>query len=206
MRCKETNIYSYKFKSIVHNFWMKYRKVIIVLALISLFGILTGCFTVGKHSSSIESSNISNQTFVDFVEGDAGVWALFFKCILYYLVLCIIAIFLNIKPFCVTFNIVALIIYCYLSAFDITAFILLYGLSGILYSIFILIPFFIILLMIYIFISAIAINNNLMRSKFGKNCFCDFSLGKVYIILICVGVLILLLECNILPIVRYTII
>ena len=61
-------VYSNKLKSLIYNFFVKYYKVIILLALISLFAILTGVLTASKYASKLEIDNFINnfQTFSVF--------------------------------------------------------------------------------------------------------------------------------------------
>lgn len=206
MRTKQSNIYSYKVKSTMYNFFVKYYKIILLLALISLLAILTAIFTASKYLSDLELGNMLNETFVNFIKRKSSVWSLFFKLFFNYLILCMIAIFLNIKPFCIFFNIVAIVIYCYYTVFDITLFILLFGISGIIYGVLILIPFFLILLGVYIIISSIAIKTNILKKKFGKICAYDMCTIKLYAILIFIAMIALIIECNLLSIIHYTII
>lgn len=206
MRSKQSNIFSNKFRSMSNNFFVKYYKIIIILALISLFAILTAIFTVTKYSSKLELGNMTNKTLASFIKNDVSVWGLFFKKFFNYLVLCIVAIFFNIKPFCAIFNIVALSCFCYSSVFDITIFILLYGMSGIIFGVSIMIPFFIMLLFLYILISSVAIKNCILKKKFGKICAYDISNVRLYFIFVFLAFILLLIECNLLSIIHYTII
>lgn len=206
MRTRQTNIYSNKLKSLIYNFFVKYYKVIILLALISLFAILTGVLTASKYASKLEIDNFINKTFANFIKNKSSVWSLFAKYLFNYLILCIVAIFLNIKPFCSIFNFVTIFIYSYSSIFDITVFIILFGMSGIIYGVFILVPFFLVLLFIYILISSIAIKGCVSRKKFGKLCDNNFSFIKVYTFLIAIAAILMIIECNLLNIMHYTII
>ena len=206
MRTKQTNIYSNKIKSVIYNFFVKYYKVIIFLALISLFAILTGVLTASKYASKLDIDNFINKTFANFIKNKSSVWSLFAKYLFNYLILCIVAIFLNIKPFCCVFNIVAILIYSYSSIFDITVFIILYGISGIIYGVLILLPFFLVLLFIYICISSIAIKGCVSSKKYGKICDNDFSNIKIYVLLIILAVILMIIKCNLLNIMHYTII
>lgn len=206
MRTKQGNIYSYKLKSQIHSFFVEYRKIFYVLALISLLAILTACFTVTKYSSKVELANMTNQTFVNFIKRDSSKWSLYFKLLFNYLLICGVAIFLNIKPFCIVFNIVVLMFYCYNWAFDITIFILLYGISGVIYAVLILIPFFIVTLLLFLLISSVAIKINLLKKKFGKSCYLHFDICKCYMICILISAIFLFIECYLLSIIHSTII
>ena len=86
MRSKQSNIFSNKFRSMSNNFFVKYYKIIIILALISLFAILTAIFTVTKYSSKLELGNMTNKTLASFIKNDVSVWGLFFKKFFNYLV------------------------------------------------------------------------------------------------------------------------
>ena len=206
MKTKQINIYSNKIRSLIYNFFVKYYKIIICLALISLFAILTAILTATKYSAELKIENMINETFVNFIKNKAGAWSLFIKYFFNYLILCIVAIFLNIKPFCCVFNIAAIIIYSYSMVFDITIFIMLFGVSGIIYGLLLLIPFFIVLLFIYILISSIAIKSCKFKKKYGKLCYDVYSCNKLYILLIFLATILLILECNFLSIIHYTII
>ncbi len=207
MKTKQGNINYYKTQNVLKDFFKCYNKIIIILCFISLLAILTGVLTAAKYSGSIEIDNLSNSTLINFLKRETGVWPLFFKYLLNFLIICGIAIFLNIKPFCITFNIIVLCVYCYLNAFDITVIIISFSLSGILNAIFILIPFFLIILYIYLIISAIAIKNNILRNKFGKSCeYFLCSPLKIYTFLILIVVILYMIQCNIMPIIHATII
>lgn len=206
MKSKQRNICSYKLRGVINNFFVRYGKIIIILALFSVLSILIGSFTAAKYAGKLEINNLSNETFINFIKGDSNSWALYFKYLFHFLLLCIVAIFLNIKPFCIVFNIAVLCIYSYISAFDIVVFILLFSMSGIIYSILILIPFFVAILFAYILISAVAIYDNIYSNKFGRNCVKGVHSFKFYAYMITFVAIILLLECMILPIIRSTII
>lgn len=206
MKSKQITLYSYKTKNLLKEFFKEYNKILIILAFASLFAIIVGILTASKYSSKLELSNISNETFIKFLKNDTGVWSLFFSYFINFLIVSVIAIFLNIKPFCICFNIIAICFWCYLNAFDFTIVILLFGLSGILCSILLLIPFFLIVLFICLLISSIAIKNNLQRNKFGKKCNYVFSPLKLYVVLISIATIILILQCNLMPTIRIWII
>ena len=206
MRSKQGNIYSNKVKSSMHNFFVEYRKIIYVLALISLLSILTACLTVFKYSSKLELANMTNEALIKFIKNDTSKWSLFFKLFFDYLIICAIAIFLNIKPFCMIFNIVALIMYCYSWAFNITIFILLYGMFGLLCSILIFIPYFVALLVVYILISTISIKRCILKKKYGNMCNFDVDICRFYFVLISISAILLIIECNLLQIIHSTII
>lgn len=206
MRSKQINLYYYKAKNILKEFFYHHYKILIILAFVGLFGIATGILTASKYSSKLELNNISNETFVKFLKNNTGIWSLFFSYFLRFSIISAIAIFINIKPFCIGFNIITLCFWCYINAFDFTIVILLYGLAGILCTLIILVPFFIVLLFIYLVISSIAIKNNILKHKFGKNCSYTYSPLKLYLLLLGIATIVLIIQSLIMPTIRIWII
>lgn len=168
MRSKQGNINILKFNNALREFFITYKKIIWMLFFVSLLSILTACMFAIKNADILLITNLTNKTFIKFLQGDTTSWGVFFKFLLNFLFISFVAIFLNIKPWCITFNIFVLICYCFLNAFDITVIIIIFSFSGILNSVIILIPFFLIQLFLFILISAISIKSCIIRNKFGK--------------------------------------
>ncbi len=197
------------FKSNVARYLAEYKAILIVCAIFLFLGIFTGVLTAIKHSGSLELSNLSDVNFVDFLKGDKGTTGLIFPYLLSFVINVCIIIFINFKPWLILVNFLVLLAKGYTFAFDITILIVLYGFSGIINVLFIILPFEILIGLVLIVISSFAIKRNIHIKKYGINNTCKNSkinYAKTYWFLIIIGVVFILLKCLLMPLVRITII
>lgn len=207
MRTKQANVNLFKIKNTLKEFISCYKKILYILFFVALLSILTACLFAIKNSTILIIDNLTNKTLIKFLEGDVSSWGFFFKLFFNGLIVFFIIIVLNIKPWCILFNILTLICFCFLNAFDITVIIIIFSFSGILNALLILIPFFIIQTFLLILLSAISIKYCLIRNKFGKACVnAVCSPYKCYLFFAILYIFFLFLECSLLPIIRITII
>ena len=199
----------YKTKSNISFFLSRYKKLIVILSLLVLFGIVIGIITASKISGSITINNLLDKNFYNFLSGNKSDFGLFFSYLFIFLVLVSVIMFLNFSPWLMCTTFLLLIFYSYFIAFNVTCIIVLYPLGGVLNTILIIIPCGSIITFMLILISAVAIKRGIMLKKYGEIC-ADKCGGinyiKTFVALTMISICVLFIMCILLPFARATII
>ena len=198
-----------KTKSNISFFLSRYKKLIIILSLLVLFGLVIGVITASKVSGTITIKNLLDKNFYNFLAGKKSSFGLFFSYLFMFLVLVAVIIFLNFSPWLMGITFLLLIFYSYFIAFNVTCLIVLYPLGGILNTILIIIPCGSIITFMLILIAAVAIKRGIMLKKYGIACTdkCGgINYAKTYTVLILISTCALFIMCMLLPLARATII
>lgn len=199
----------YRLKNKLSLYFNEYKFTVLICFIFLIIGASFGIFTAVKYSGEIELDNLADSNLVDFLKGDRGTMGLFFPYLFSFLFYCSVIIFINFKPFLSVITFLLLIIRSYLVAFDVTVIIILYGFTGILNVVLIILPCELMLLMILTIIAAVAIKRNINQKKFGPSFNCKpymINYSKIFVILIIVGIILMLLKCLLMPLIRVTII
>lgn len=199
----------YRTRSDIAFFLSRYKKLLIILGLLVLFGIVVGIITASKVSGSITIKNLLDKNLYNFLAGKKSNFGLFFSYLFSFLVLASLIIFLNFSPWLMIFTFISLIFYSYFIAFNVTCIIVLYPLGGIINTILIIIPCGCMLTFILLLMAAIAIKRGILFKRYGgeyTNRCQTINYVKVYIILLLLSIIVLFIMCLLLPLAKVTII
>ncbi len=205
---EDANFYrnKYRLKSQVHNFFRKYKMLIVFLFVFLLIGLVTGILTASKYSGELELSNVPDKNLIAFLQGDKGSFGVFFSYFIHTAIICLLIMFLNINKFFAVLNFLYIAVRGYSLGFTIFAMIDLFSFAGVINVIIIIIPFDLIVCSLIIVLSAVAIYKNSVIRKFGKECYCSQNNNSIIIILCVLITAVLFLKCMCMPIIRITII
>ena len=118
----------------------------------------------------------------------------------------LLIVFCNINGLCAFINYIYIFVRGYILGFMLFSLISLFSLAGIINSVILIVPFWIIISMLIILISSICIAKNHVIKKFGKHCYANSNPRNFLILLIILLVSTLFLFCMCLPIIKITII
>lgn len=199
----------YRIKSDISFFLSRYKKLLIILTLLVLFGLVVGIIAASKVSGNITIKNLLDKNLYNFLLGRKSNFGLFFSYLFSFLILAAIIIFLNFSPWMAIFSIAVLVFYSYFIAFNVTCIIVLYPLGGILNTVLIIIPCGCLLTFFLILMTAVAIKRAFLLKKYGgeysQKCR-TVNYTKIYSILILLSVVVLFIMCLLLPFAKATII
>lgn len=197
---------SFKLKSDISTFFKRYRIVIICLSCVFILGLVTGIFTSSSFSGDLELGNIPDANFVAFLTNEKGSFGLFFSYFISIFIAIILIVFCNFNWFCSFINYFYIFVKGYILGFTIFSIIGLYSLAGIINTMLILIPFWLLINFLLILISSVCISKNRLIKKYGKTCYCQYN-PKQFLIFLCILLTaVLFLFCMICPIIKITII
>lgn len=156
--------------SIASRFVLNYKNYLLVFFIIFLFGFLTGIFTCSSYSSDLEIDKLINKYLYDFLCGEITYFSYFLTLAIFFLIVCVITIFLVRNKFMVVFNVFLLFIMAYIYAFDMCIVIICLGLSGVVCGALFLGVFGVVFFIFYMCIMAIIAKSVIGRDK----CYVEF--------------------------------
>lgn len=198
----------YYCNSRLKDFFKVYKVPIILFTAIFLFGLLLGIFLCAGKTGDLELEDFFNDTFINYLCGEASNWSVFFNQVLYISIFSLIAIIFNNNIFFVIVNISLVAIRGYVLGFDIVCIVTLFPVLGLVLSLIIYAIFLLIANLIYALICAIAFKKYRIFKKYGCVCSKEKSkaITKCMILLLLLIILILLIQCLLLIIIKATIV
>lgn len=184
------------------------HKCLYLIALIGvLIGFATGIFASIKYASIIECANIPDQILVGFLKQDVGIFSLFFSRFITLIFLFLVIILISCVPFLLFLNFIILIYKSFVLALTIGMIIILYGISGVILTIFVLLPCGLIFLFVLTGLIVVCTERGFNCKKYGmaffSSCQPDFP-TKIIFFLFCLAILVLIVELLLLPIISVT--
>ncbi|MDD4211417.1 MAG: hypothetical protein PHC46_03390 [Clostridia bacterium] len=197
----------YFIKQIIKQHLLTYKVFYIIGSIFFVLGFATGIFSAIKYANLVELVDISDNVLISFLCKEASIFGLFFSRLVAYLFLSLIIIIINSMVFLMPISYIILIYKSFLSALTISFLIILYGFSGVLLTIFVLVPSMILFFIGLITLISVCAKRCLMCKKYGSVYFSDqvscFPLHTIFYIF-----LIMLFSCVIelllLPIISVT--
>ena len=172
-----------------------------------VLGFTTGIFSAIKYANLVEVIDITDNVLISYLSREASIFGLFFSRVIAYLFLSLIIVIINGIIFFIPISYIILIYKSFLCALTISFLIILYGFSGILITIFVLLPSMLIYYFALIGLIGICAKRSLMCRKFGSIYFsdqiCCFPIKTIFVILF-VMFLACLIELLFLPIISVT--
>ena len=154
----------------VGDFVRKHKVLLLCLLFISLVAVLTGVFTAIKNADNCSAVWFDNYNIKNFYDSDMGTWDLFFDRFGSYFA-CLIIVFLSsLNVFLTPFSVAVLVIRAYLVGLNCCFMFLLFGLSGMLTTIIIILPIQIINLVLLIAFCALMFIRARNKKKYGAYC------------------------------------
>jgi hypothetical protein len=153
-----------------------------------LLGFVTGIFSAVKYASLVEVGHISDTVLISFLAGEASIFGLFFARIVSYLFLSIIITLICGVFYLIPFSYIILIYKSFIAALTVSFLIVLYGFSGVLLTIFVILPTYILFYFAFIALISICVKRCLVCKKYGAVYFSDqvycFPLRSIFNILL----------------------
>ena len=124
----------------IKDYIKKQKVLLIVLLFVALVSVLTGVFTAIKNADNYSSVWFDNYNIINFYNSEIGTWELFFNRFGSYLICLGVVFICSFNIFLSPFSIVVLVIRSYLVGLNCCFMFLLFGLSGMLTTIIIILP------------------------------------------------------------------
>lgn len=193
-------------QQIIHHI-LTHKVYYIIGGICFLLGLVTGIFSAIKYANLVEVAHISDSVLISFLAGKTSIFGLFFARIVSYLFLTITIILISGVFFLIPVTYIILLYKSFISALTISFLIVLYGFSGVLLTIFVILPSLLLFYLALIALISTCVRRCLMCRKYGAVYFSDqvyfFPLKNIFAIL-----LIMLVACIIeilfLPIISAT--
>lgn len=172
---------------------------LIIFAIFFTLAFVTGILTAAKYSSDITYDNFLNQTILEFLKKEKGIFSLFLSYYFWFFLLSIFVILFTKNIFFSILETLIFMLFSYIVGFDLSVFIYSFGLVGIIFGIFIYG-----LLMILVAITFIIIISIATKKMKCKNVYCSCEerkeLRKIYFVFLILGLMFLYLICILLSI------
>jgi len=165
----ENNYYnlSYYAKQKAKKYISLNKFLLLFLGVIFLVALITGIFTGIKGSDNISISNINDKTLIKFFKSDTGPFSFFITRVAKYLLTLLFIFVCGKLKFCFPLLAIFIAYMSYSLGLNSAVFIILFGLSGTINAIIVIIPINVLVLAVYIFASCVAIKNSQMIKKYG---------------------------------------
>lgn len=157
----------YFIKSVVANHFKEHQTYYILGFVCFLLFFITGVFSAIKYSEVVSLSDIADKTLVGFLLKDVSIFGLIFSRIIGYLFLTLLTVLISGIIFLFPIGYLILIYNSFISALTITFFIILYGFSGVVLSLLVLIPVTICFSIFYIALLATCVKRTFYCKRFG---------------------------------------
>jgi|LGOV01.1.fsa_nt_gb hypothetical protein len=198
-------IYYIKQKLIQH--LKDYKILYIIGGLVFLLGFVCGVFTAIKYADLVDIRDITDSVLINFLKDETSVFGVFFSRVISYIFICVIIILINAVFWCIPLNYIFLFYKSFILAMNISFLIILFGFSGILISLLVLIPCQVIFNSSLISLISICVRRSIERRKFGFAYFSDcqpFFPSKTLYFICCLFLVCAVLELLLLPIISVT--
>lgn len=176
---------------------LKYYLIIFTIFFIIAF--VTGILSASKYSQDITAENLINETLLEFLKKEKGVFSLFFSYYFWFFTLSLFIILFTKNLFINILEVIALMLLAYIIGFDLCVIFFSFGLVGIIFSIFIYGILMLFVCMTLIFILSFA--TKLLKNK--VNCLVSRDkrgLKSVYLTFLILQFVILYVLCILLSI------
>lgn len=154
----------------IKEFFQKHRVLFLFLLFVCLVAVLTGVFTAIKNADNYSAVWFDNYNIKNFYDSDMGTWDLFFNRFGSYLVCLVIVLLSSLNVFLTPFGVVVLAIRSYLVGLNCCFMFILFGLSGMLTTIIIILPIQIINLLLLVAFCACMFVRARNKQKYGSYC------------------------------------
>lgn len=154
----------------IKDFVHRHKVLLLCLLFVSIVAVLTGVFTAIKNADNYSAVWFDNYNIKNFYNSDMGTWDLFFNRFGSYLVCLLIVLISSLNIFLTPFGIVVLVLRSYLVGLNCCFMFLLFGLSGMLTTIIIILPIQIINLVLLIAFCAQMFIRARNKQKYGTYC------------------------------------
>lgn len=154
----------------IKDFVRRHKVLLLCLLFVSLVAVLTGVFTAIKNADNYSAVWFDNYNIKNFYDSDMGTWDLFFNRFGSYLVCLLIVWLCSLNIFLTPFSIAVLVIRGYLVGLNCCFMFLLFGLSGMLTTIIIILPIQIINLLLLIAFCSVMFVRAKNKQKYGTYC------------------------------------
>lgn len=197
----------YYIKSVIKQHISKYKVFYCIALICFLIGIVTGVLTGIKYASLIDSSHIPDRLLINFLSNQASVFGVLFSRIIDFVFLIILVFLLCLIPLASLLNFIIIIYKSYLLSLTFVFVIVLYGFSGLLLSLFIILPCGLLFIFALSSIICVACERSINSKKYGFAFFSDCQPKfptKLIAILFCFAVIAAIVEIILLPIISVT--
>lgn len=154
----------------IKNYIRKYKILLIVLSFVALVSVLTGVFTAIKNADNYSSVWFDNYNIMNFYNSKIGTWELFFNRFGSYLICLGIVFASSFNVLLSPFSIMAIVIRSYLVGLNCCFMFLLFGLSGMLTTIIIILPIQLINVLLLIAFCSLMFVRARNKQKYGSYC------------------------------------
>lgn len=154
----------------IKDYIRKHKILLIVLSFVALVSVLTGVFTAIKNADNYSSVWFDNYNIMNFYNSKIGTWELFFNRFGSYLICLGIVFASSFNVFLSPFSVVVLVIRSYLVGLNCCFMFLLFGLSGMLTTIIIILPIQLINVLLLIAFCSLMFVRARNKQKYGSYC------------------------------------
>ncbi len=154
----------------IKDYIRKHKILLIVLSFVALVSVLTGVFTAIKNADNYSSVWFDNYNIMNFYNSKIGTWELFFNRFGSYLICLGIVFASSFNVLLSPFSIMAIVIRSYLVGLNCCFMFLLFGLSGMLTTIIIILPIQLINVLLLIAFCSLMFVRARNKQKYGSYC------------------------------------
>lgn len=154
----------------IKDYIRKHKILLIVLSFVALVSVLTGVFTAIKNADNYSSVWFDNYNIMNFYNSEIGTWELFFNRFGSYLICLGVVFICSFNIFLSPFSVVVLVIRSYLVGLNCCFMFLLFGLSGMLTTIIIILPIQLINVLLLIAFCSLMFVRARNKQKYGSYC------------------------------------
>lgn len=154
----------------IKDYIRKHKILLIVLSFVALVSVLTGVFTAIKNADNYSSVWFDNYNIMNFYNSKIGTWELFFNRFGSYLICLGVVFICSFNIFLSPFSVVVLVIRSYLVGLNCCFMFLLFGLSGMLTTIIIILPIQLINVLLLIAFCSLMFVRARNKQKYGSYC------------------------------------
>ena len=154
----------------IKDYIRKHKILLIVLSFVALVSVLTGVFTAIKNADNYSSVWFDNYNIMNFYNSKIGTWELFFNRFGSYLICLGVVFASSFHVLLSPFSIMAIVIRSYLVGLNCCFMFLLFGLSGMLTTIIIILPIQLINVLLLIAFCSLMFVRARNKQKYGSYC------------------------------------
>lgn len=136
MNCKY-DLFKHNLNCYFKKIFLNIRGYFLLYLLLFIIAFITGIFTASRYIDDISYDNMLCTMLIDFLKRDKGIFSLFFSYSIWYLTFILFIVFFNKNIFCGIVNVVVLFFFSYIIGFDLCVIIVSFGLTGIIFGVFV---------------------------------------------------------------------